>query len=112
MPNAQCPKKIMAYSNPTEVIEALAAEIGDRLYIEVAKWHLRLDDAHLHKTLAERYYPMLADNKLSENEVVQILQAIPVKIGGGKREIPLADLLGTQCQVELMDILEEFKREL
>ncbi|NER33680.1 MAG: DUF3181 family protein [Oscillatoria sp. SIO1A7] len=102
----------MAYSNSTEVIEALAAEIGDRLYLDVAKWHLRLDDAHLHKTLADKFYPMLADNGLSENEVVKILQAIPVPIGGGKREIPLTDLLPSQCLRELMDILEEFQREL
>ncbi|BAU43893.1 DUF3181 family protein [Leptolyngbya sp. O-77] len=37
----------MAYSNSSEAIEALAAELGKEVYIDVAKWHLYLRDAHL-----------------------------------------------------------------
>jgi len=32
----------MANLNPTREIETLAAEIGDKIYIDVAKWHLYL----------------------------------------------------------------------
>ena len=102
----------MAKFNATEAIEDLAAEIGDNVYIDVAKWHLYLKDAHLHTTLAEQLYPLLTNNSLKEDQVVQILQSIPVKLGGGKREVPLADLLPMQCQVNLMDILEEYQRKL
>lgn len=102
----------MARTNTTETIEALAAEIGENIYIDVAKWHLYLSDAHLHTLLAEQLYPMLSSNSLNEDQVLKTLQAIPVKLGGGKREVPLADLVPMQCQVNLMDLLEEFQRNL
>lgn len=93
-------------------IEALAAEIGENIYIDIAKWHLYLRDAHLHTPIAEQVYPLFSNGPLEENQVLSILQAIPVKIGGGKRELPLADLLPMQCQVQLMDLLEEFQRKM
>ena len=98
--------------NTTEAIEALAADIGENIYIDVAKWHLYLQDAHLHTLLAERIYPLLSNDTLEEDQVLRILQSIPVKLGGGKREVPLADLLPMQCQVNLMDLLEEFQRKM
>lgn len=102
----------MAYSNPNEAIEQLAASIGDNVYIDVAKWHLYLRDAHLHTTLAERFYPMLSQGSITENAVVEVLKSIPVKLGGGKAELPLSDLLPMQSQVHLMDVLEEFQQNL
>ena len=102
----------MANPNTTEVIEGLAAEIGESVYIDVSKWHLYLSDAHLHTVLAEQLYPLLISNSLSEDRVLKILQGVSVKIGGGKREVPLSDLLPLQCQVNLMDILEKYQRKL
>lgn len=99
-------------ANATQAIESLAAEIGENIYIDVAKWHLYLSDAHLHTVLADRLYPMVESNSLQESEVLKVLQAIPVKLGGGKREVPLADLIPMQGQVNLMDLLEEFQRNL
>jgi Protein of unknown function (DUF3181) len=96
----------------TEAIEKLAAEIGENVYIDVAKWHLYLRDAHLHALLAERLYPMLESRSVTENQVIEVLRAIPVKIGGGKLEISLADLLPMQSQVHLMDVLEEFQQNM
>jgi Protein of unknown function (DUF3181) len=55
---------------------------------------------------------MLTKNNLSEDSVAKVLQSIPVKLGGGKREVPLLDLLPMQCQVSLMDLLEEFQRKM
>lgn len=49
----------MAKPSTTEVIEAIAAEIGEAVYIDVAKWHLYLSNAHLHTVVAEQVYPML-----------------------------------------------------
>ena len=102
----------MAKPNTTEIIEALAAEIGESVYMDIAKWHLYLSDAHLHTVLAEQLYPLMTSNSLDEDRVLQILQNTPVKIGGGKREIPLVDLLPMQCQVNLMDIIEKYQRKL
>ena len=101
----------MAYST-SEAIEKLAASIGENVYIDVAKWHLYLRDAHLHTTLAEQIYPLLANKNVQENQVVELLKKIPVKLGGGKIEVPLADLLPMQSQVHLMDAVEEFQRDL
>ncbi len=102
----------MAKPNTTEEIEAIAAEIGENVYMDIAKWHLYLSDAHLHTVVAEQVYPMLTSNSLEESRVVQILENIPVKIGGGKRELPLIDLMPTECQVNLMDILEKYQRQM
>lgn len=100
----------MAKQNTTEIIEAIASEIGENIYIDIAKWHLYLSDAHLATVVAEQVYPMLSSNSLDEARVQQILQNISVKIGGGKREIPLIDLLPKQGQANLMDILEKYQR--
>jgi Protein of unknown function (DUF3181) len=98
--------------NLTETIEALAAEIGENIYLDVAKWHLYLADAHLHTLLAEQLYPLLTAGSIQAGQVQDILAGIPVKLGGGKREVPLSDLLPMQCQVNLIDLLEEFQRQL
>jgi hypothetical protein len=103
----------MANSTTSEKLEALAAEIGESVYIDIAKWHLYLNDAHLHTVLAEKLFPLVSGGKaIQEDEVLKIVQSIPVKVGGGKREIPLLDLLPMQCQVNLIDTLEEFQRNL
>lgn len=101
----------MASISTSQEIENLAAEIGRNVYIDVAKWHLYLADAHLHQLLAERFYPMLQSGRISEDQVTQVLSGIPVKVGGGRRELPLIDLLPMQGQVALVDILEEFQRD-
>ena len=98
--------------NTTLAIESLAAQIGENVYIDIAKWHLYLRDAHLHTVVAEQLYPMLEDGNLDDDKVGQVLQSIPVKLGGGKREVPLADLIPMQSLVHLMDVLEEFQRKM
>jgi hypothetical protein len=100
----------MAKTNTTELLEALAAEIGENIYIDIAKWHLYLADAKLHNIVAEKLYPLITDRKVNENRVIQILESIPVKIGGGRKELALIDLLPLQCQVNLVDILEKYQR--
>lgn len=99
-------------ANTTLAIESLAAQIGENVYIDIAKWHLYLRDAHLHTVVAQQLYPMLEDGSLNDDKVARVLQGIPVKLGGGKREVPLADLIPMQCQVQLMDVLEEFGRKM
>ncbi|HEY9613687.1 DUF3181 family protein [Allocoleopsis sp.] len=102
----------MAKTNTSEAIEALAAEIGENIYIDISKWHLYLREAHLHTTVAERVYPLLTNNRLDESQVIKILEDIPVQLGGGKRQVALIDLLPKSCQVNLMDLLEEYQRNL
>lgn len=99
-------------TSSSQAVEALAAEIGQTIYIDVAKWHLYLSDAKLHTVLAEQFYPLLVNNDLTEAAVQRILQEIPVKLGGGKRELPLTEFIPAQGQKTLIDLLEEFQRQL
>lgn len=102
----------MANSNTTQTIEKLAAEIGENVYIDVAKWHLYLAEAHLHTVVAEKVYALLEEGTVNEDAVLQVLRSIPVKLGGGKMEVSLADLLPMQCQVNLLDLLEEYQKNM
>jgi Protein of unknown function (DUF3181) len=95
----------MAKTNTTEILEALASEIGENIYIDIAKWHLFLSNAKLHTVVAEKMYPLLTSKSVDEDQVIKILESIPVKIGGG------IDLLPLQCQVNLVDILEKYQSE-
>jgi hypothetical protein len=99
-------------NSSSQDIEELAADIGQQVYIDVAKWHLYLADAHLHTVLAEKFYPMLKSGSISEAQVQQVLAEIPVKLGGGRKELALADLVPMQAQVSLVDLLENFQRKL
>jgi Protein of unknown function (DUF3181) len=99
-------------NSSSQDIEELAADIGQQVYIDVAKWHLYLADAHLHTVLAEKFYPMLKSGSISEAQVQQVLAEISVKLGGGRKELALADLVPMQAQVSLVDLLENFQRKL
>ncbi|NBD17146.1 MAG: DUF3181 family protein [Cyanobacteria bacterium] len=102
----------MANSNPTREIEALAAEIGDKIYIDVAKWHLYLSDAHLHTTVAEQVYPLLENKSLTTEQVEDILKRVSVKLGEGRTQLPLLDLLPSHAVSDLMELLEEYQKQL
>jgi Protein of unknown function (DUF3181) len=92
--------------------EALTAEIGKNIYIDVAKWHLYLTEAHLDGTLAEQLTPLLFQSKIEEEQVMKVLSSLMVPLGGGKRELPLSDLMPMQSQVNLLDLLEDFQKRL
>ena len=93
----------------SEDIERLAASIAEEVYIDIAKWHLYLNDAHLHTPLAEQFYPLLVDS-IDEKIVTEVLTNTKVKVGGGRREIPLIDLIPTQAQSNLLEVLQKNRR--
>ncbi|KPQ39554.1 MAG: Protein of unknown function (DUF3181) [Phormidium sp. OSCR] len=95
----------------TSEIEKLAAEIADKIYLDIAKWHLYLGDARLHVPLAERFYPLLESDNLSDTAVESVLREISVAVGGGRRELPLLDLLPMQGQRDLMDLLDAYQKD-
>lgn len=101
----------MSNSNQTAAIEDLAATIGENVYIDVAKWHLYLSDAHFHTVVAEKAYTLIENNSITEANVLALLADIPVKLGGGKTELSLKDLIPMQSQIKLIDILEEYQRK-
>lgn len=93
-------------------IEKLAAEIGENIYIDIAKWHLYLSDAHLHTQLAEQIYPLLERGEVAEQDVQQILQKIYVSLGGGKQTTSLVNLIPNTGIQDLMKLLQEFQETL
>jgi Protein of unknown function (DUF3181) len=93
-------------------IEELAAEIGDKVYIDVAKWHLYLKDANkLHTTVAEQVFPLLSGG-LNGDKLTEILTNISIDLGGGRLKTPLLNLIPVTSQARLMDILQEYARNL
>ncbi len=96
----------------TKEIETLAAQIGENIYIDVAKWHLYLADAHLHTAVAERAYSLIEENSLSETAISDLLKDIPVKLGGGKKELSLLDLIPASNQRDLLELLENYQQEM
>jgi Protein of unknown function (DUF3181) len=95
----------------TQQIEQLAAEIGDKVYIDVAKWHLYLQDAKLHTTVAEQLFPLLSGG-LTGDKLAEVLNGISIDLGGGRLKTPLLNLIPVTSQARLMDILQEYARNL
>ncbi len=102
----------MANSYTTQDIEKLSADIGENIYIDIAKWHLYLSDAHLHTTVAEQVYPLLEDKRVSEAEISKVLAEIQVNLGGGLRKVPLIDLIPTAVQADLVSLLEKYQNNM
>lgn len=102
----------MSYSAPIEAIESLAANIGEAVYIDVAKWHLYLNDAKLHTLVAQRMYTLVEEGRISEAEVSRVLEDIPVPLGAGRKKIPLMDLIPSTCIGALIRVLEDFQDQL
>lgn len=102
----------MSDPNATEIIERLAADLGDRVYMDIARWHLYLKDARLDKILAQRIYEQAQKGTLREDQALNILREILVDIGGGRRQIPLLDLVPVQGQLAYMDVVEAFQKHL
>jgi hypothetical protein len=95
----------------SQIIEQLAAAIAEEIYIDIAKWHLYLNDAHLHIPLAEQFYLLMSDRTpINQKLVTDVLTGIKIKVGGGQREIPLSNLIPKTAQFRLLDILEQFDK--
>jgi hypothetical protein len=102
----------MSYSGTSRAIEDLAVAIGDKVYLDVARWHLYLQDAKLHTPLAEKLYPLVDEDRVTENAVMDILQNMKIAIGGGKKEVPMADLIPAAGVADLMGAIEDYQRDL
>ena len=96
-------------SPPAETLEKLAANIGEAVYLDIAKWHLYLNDAKLHTLVAQRLYPLVVDDRIGEGDVTMVLRDITVPVGGGRHQMPLMDLIPTGCMGDLLRVLEDFQ---
>ncbi|MFN7677117.1 MAG: DUF3181 family protein [Cyanobacteriota bacterium] len=87
-------------------LEDLTRSLGDRLYLEVAQWHLYLGDAGLAAPLAEE-----CAGRLDQGAAVcarQALEAVQVPIGGGATRLPLARLIPAGQLRDLEELLDPY----
>ena len=86
----------------------LEVALADRLYLQIAGWHLYLGDAGLAQSLA-----IECSARLDQGAGVaarQALGAVQVPIGGGSTRLPLARLIPSGQLRDLEDVLEPFCR--
>jgi hypothetical protein len=87
-------------------LEELSRSIADRLYVQVAGWHLYLGDAGLAENLA-----IECAGRLDQGAAVcarQALEAVQVPIGGGATRLPLARLVPAGQLRDLEELLEPY----
>lgn len=87
-------------------LEELSRAIADRIYVQVAGWHLYLGDAGLAQTLAIECAARLDQG--AEVCARQALEAVQVPIGGGVTRLPLARLVPAGQLRDLEDVLQPF----
>ena len=92
-----------------EKIEALADQLGDRFYLDVAKCHLYLKDAKLHLPLAEKLYVLIEENRVTLPALTEVLQEFRVPVGAGRNQLPLLQLFPTNTEKDLLDLLIELQ---
>ncbi len=89
-------------------LHELEVALADRLYLQLAGWHLYLGDAGLAQPLA-----IECAARLDQGATVaarQALEAVQVPIGGGSTRLPLARLIPAGQLRDLEDVLEPFCR--
>ena len=87
-------------------IKDLENALAERLYLQVAGWHLYLGDAGLAQELA-----IECAARLDQGAAVcarQALEAVQVPIGGGGTRLPLARLVPPGQLRDLEEALEPF----
>jgi hypothetical protein len=93
---------------PAADLKSLEVALADRLYLQIAGWHLYLGDAGLAQALA-----IECAARLDQGAAVcgrQALEAVQVPVGGGSTRLPLARLIPAGQLRDLEDILEPFCR--
>ena len=82
----------------------LSDAIADRIYVQVAGWHLYLGDAKLARPLAEELAGLLSQGTAAA--VRMALERLQVPIGAGSTRLPLARLIPPGQLLDLEEILE------
>jgi hypothetical protein len=89
-----------------QALADLTRDIADRIYLQVAGWHLYLGDAGLAAVLAEE-----CAARLDQGAAVcarQALEAVQVPIGGGATRLPLARLVPAGLLRDLEELLQPY----
>jgi hypothetical protein len=89
-------------------LRELTTSLSDRLYLQIANWHLYLGDAGLAEALA-----IECSARLDQGAAVaarKALEAVQVPLAGGSTRLPLARLIPAVQLRDLEEILEEHCR--
>lgn len=89
-------------------LKDLEVSLADRLFLQVAGWHLYLGDAGLAQTLA-----IECAARLDQGAALcarQALEAVQVPVGAGATRLPLARLIPAGQLRDLEEILEPLCR--
>ncbi len=86
----------------------LQIAIADRIYIQVASWHLYLGDAGLSEKLAIECSAHLQLGASVASR--KAIEAIQVPLGGGSTRLPLARLIPPGQIFDLEEILDPYCR--
>jgi hypothetical protein len=89
-------------------LRELTSSLSDRLYLQIANWHLYLGDAGLAEALA-----IECSARLDQGAAIaarQALEAVQVPLAGGSTRLPLARLIPAVQLRDLEEILEEHCR--
>ena len=90
---------------PSDLREVQLA-IADRIFIQVANWHLYLGDAGLAETLAiECNGNLQLGSGIAARKAIE---AVQVELGGGSIRLPLAQLIPPAQIFDLEDILDPY----
>ncbi len=93
--------------DPIELQE-LQLAIADRLYIQVASWHLYLGDAGLAKDLA---IECSVNFEKGANVAARLaLESVQVQLAGGSTRLPLGRLMPAAQLLDLEEILDPYCR--
>ena len=97
----------------------LADKIGRDCYIDVQGWHLYLKDVKvpnskltLAQALAHGLGAQIQGQGFSKTAVDDLIAKVPVKLGGGKSTLSLAEVMPARAVADLIDICEQYARNM
>ena len=87
------------------------------MYIDVSGWHLFLREVkaakglNLAQALAQQFGQDISSGSNSKGNMDEELKKIPIKLGGGKTQLPLLELLPSGSVQDLEQILTDFEKD-
>eukprot|EP01025_Chloroclados_australasicus_P052821 TRINITY_DN6171_c0_g1_i3.p1 TRINITY_DN6171_c0_g1~~TRINITY_DN6171_c0_g1_i3.p1 ORF type:complete len:168 (-),score=15.38 TRINITY_DN6171_c0_g1_i3:153-656(-) len=96
----------------------LAYHIGRDAYADLNGWHLFLKDMStvpggpkMSTLLAEQLGTMVLTNGVDEREIEDFLKKVPVKLGSGKTQVSLDDVLPNMAVRDIVRACQDFQKD-
>ncbi|KAK9861957.1 hypothetical protein WJX84_005949 [Apatococcus fuscideae] len=108
-------KHVSSSGGPKSAFQDLAYDIGRDVYMDMNGWHLFLRDVNaghglkLNQALAQQL-GVEAGKLQEQSQLESLLKKVPVKLGGGKLQVSLYDVLPSSAVQDLQRIVEDFAR--